>query len=186
MKLRRTPFSVVAIAVVATSLAYLLQSENAAPLAQQRAQTDLDFTRERARVTGAERRIAALRQRLAALERPAQAQEGASAVGGQQAIPGRDAGPPPAGNAAPARARNARASTQPAERSGERRIPRTLTHRDRLVTAAEAQSLNDRLDGATQTARALGERINRPDFGAGLSALEQELERLEAEIARYE
>lgn len=185
MALHRVSLLVAVTAVAAASLFHLLQLESAAPLAQQRAQTDLEFTRERARVTAAERRVAALRQRLAGLERAAAGQDSANAAGGEHVILGRD-GPPPAGNAAPARMGSAPAAAQPAERRSERRIPQTLTHRDRFVTAAETQDLSGRLDAAAQQARSLGERVNRPDFGAGLRALEQELERLEAEIASYE
>lgn len=146
--------------VLAASFVGLLYGESVTTFAQQRAQTDLDFARERARASAAEARVAGLRERLAKLEPRATAPQSARAVA---------VTPNPA-----------------APRAGERRVPQTLTHRDRAMTEAVAKALRERLDAAEQTARGLGGRGDRENLDARLSALEQELERLDADIAVYE
>jgi hypothetical protein len=153
------------------------QSEHSAVSAQQHNQTDLDFTRERASVAAADQRINSLRKRLAALSTKAN-----QASSMEQVLVARDA-PPPQTSGTPS---NSRAGTESAERDAEHRIPSTLRHRDRSVSATDVNALKSRLNSAQRTTRSLGERVNRPDFGAGLQALDEDLARIDAEISNFE
>jgi hypothetical protein len=165
--------------------AVLLQtagSDRSAAFAQQHNRTDLAFSRERARITATERRIEALRQRLASVERRSVSPAAAPASAAEHVLLSRDASPPP--RSAPSNRETVRDDA--ALLQSERRIPSTLRHRDRAVSALDIGALNQRLDAAEKTARSLGERINRPDFGAGVRALEQHLDNIEAELANLE
>lgn len=81
-------------------------------------------------------------------------------------------------------------SADPPERArserSEARVSERLRHRGRAVPVEDIDALHLRLQSAQETARSLGERINRPDFGAGLRTLEQQLAELESEISRLE
>ena len=68
----------------------------------------------------------------------------------------------------------------------EKHTPETLRHRDRAASTGDIRSLDARLDAAAGKARSLGERINRPDFGAGLRKLGMELDDIEAGVGTIE
>jgi len=170
--------SLFAVAVSFVALAsHTTQSDSSAAFAQQRNQTNLDFMRERAQVKTLGLRIDALRQRLAVVVARSD-----HAGAREHVLLSRD--PPP-----PQRSQTSitsRASDEGAENETVRRNPSTLRHRDRALTSADVEALRSRLDAVEQTARALGERVNRPDFGAGLRALEHDLAQIEAAISNFE
>jgi hypothetical protein len=175
VQLKRSMF---AAAIVLGALAiHWTQAEMSGALAQQRNQTNLDFASERARIGAVQRRIDALRKRLDVVAATAN-----QAATGEHILLGRD-GPPPQGSGA---SNKSRTRNENNEREAERRIPSTIRHRDRTVTAAELDALRSRLGAAEQSARSLGERVNRLDFGTDLRALEQELDRIEADISSYQ
>jgi hypothetical protein len=166
------------VAVVFAAFAlHLTQSESSAAFAQQHNQTDLEFTRERAQVNAVERRIDALEQRLAAV-----VAETDQASAREHVLLGRDPPPPRRSGAS----NTAQTRDENTESESVRRIPSTIRHRDRTITAADQKALRSRLEAAEQTTRSLGERVNRPDFGAGLRALDQDLTQIEAEISSFE
>ncbi len=170
--------SIFAAAAVFVVLAlHLAISESSAAVAQQHNQTDLEFTRERAQIESMELRIDELRQRLAVVA--ATAEQASTA---EHVLLGRDA-PPPQGSGASNTPLTRNEST---EREAERQIPSTLRHRDRAITAADQNALGSRLDAAERTTRSLGERVNRPDFEAGLRTLERDIVQIEAEISSLE
>jgi hypothetical protein len=160
--------------VVILTLAHLVIS---VAIAQQHRQTDLEFTRERAQVDAAEQEINRLGQRLtnvAAGAAPTSAQE--HVLLGRE-VPSSQT--PGASNTSVIRA-------DEAEREAETRIPSTIRHRDRAMTAEEHEALSRRLHNAQKSARALGERVNRPEFDAELQTLEREIAQIEAQISRFE
>jgi len=166
------------VAVVFAALALqLTQSEGSAAFAQQHNQTDLEFTRERAQVKAMESRIDALRQQLAAIVAKTD-----QASAREHVLLSRDPPPPRRSGAS----NTARTRDESTESESERRIPATLTHRNRTITAADQKALRSRLEAAERTTRSLGERVNRPDFGAGLRMLDQDLAQIETEISSFE
>ena len=170
--------SLFAVAVVFAALTlHLTESVSSAAIAQQHNQTDLEFTRERAQVKAVDLRIDALRQRLTAVVAKTD-QAGAR----EHVLLGRDP-PPPQRSGASNTSQTRNESTASEAKS---QIPSTLRHRDRAITAADQKALGSRLDAAERTTRALGERINRPDFGAGLRTLEQDLAQIEVDISSFE
>jgi hypothetical protein len=174
--------SCAAIALFAALALHTAGSGRSAARAQQHNQTDLAFSRERASVAATERRIESLRQRLASFERRAATPQAAPPSAAEHVLLSRDASPPSRSAASSlVTARNDAASP-----ASESRMPSTLRHRDRAVTAVDVSSLNERLDAADKAARSLGERLNQPDFGAGVRALEQDLNEIEADLARLE
>lgn len=160
---------------VALAAATMALSCMAATHAQQHRQTDLEFTRERAQLQAVEQRIASLRQRL-----HRKAGEVSHAGAQEHVLLGRDSAPPP-GDSGPGTVAAAVPAAQP-----EKHTPETLRHRDRAASTGDIRSLDARLDAAAGQARSLGERINRPDFGAGLRKLGMELDDIEAGVGTIE
>ncbi|MDX1498321.1 MAG: hypothetical protein R3176_00390 [Woeseiaceae bacterium] len=144
--------------------------DRAASWAQQNNQSDVEFARERARVEAAQRRIRLLQQRVDSLERAARYPQAREHILLGRQIPSAD----DPGSAAPGGLRSARDSSPGAR------------NRLRTVTTADTAELTQRLDEADATASQLGERVNRPDFGAGLKALKRDLDRIERDIRRFE
>ena len=143
---------------------------HAAARAQQNNQTDVDFARERARLNAEQRRIRRLQQRVDALERAARFPQTREHVLLGRQIPAAD----DPGVAAPGGLRSAGDSS-----AGSR-------ERLQTVTTADTIELAQRLDEAEGQAHRLGERVSRPDFGAGLKALKRDLDRIERDIRRFE
>ena len=129
--------------------------------AQQHNASDLEFVRERGQISAAEKRIESLTRRVTALKESTSA-----SATGEHVLLGRDVGIPPA--------------------SQDARNPQTIKHRERSVTAEEIETLRRRLAAAQQSARSLGERINRPDFGAGMRSLNKDLDEIESRIQAAE
>jgi peptidoglycan hydrolase CwlO-like protein len=144
--------------------------------AQQHNASDLEFARERGQISAAEKRIESLNRRVAAL------QESTSANATREhVLLGRDVGIPPSSQDT-----TPEVTTEKRQRDSDRRVPQTIKHRDRAVTTDDIATLRRRLAAAQQSTRSLGERVNRPDFGAGIRSLNKELDEIESRIQAAE
>jgi phage terminase Nu1 subunit (DNA packaging protein) len=180
MTTRRRPGLFAAAAIFAVAALHSAQSEHSAAVAQQHNQTDVDFLQERARLNAAERRIDALSQRLASLEQGATLSARPSSA--RDVAPRRTAGPAPRSRDSTA----VRTHEDGGVAQTGSRIPTTLRHRDRAISATDLDVLKNELESLQQTARSVGERLNRPDFGAGLRALERDITDLETDISSFD
>ena len=176
----RLPLLIAAAALVVFG-SFVTPSDRSAALAQQRNQTDLAFVRERASLEAAERRITELRQRVGRLTSRVSVADSDQVSAEENVLSSRGGLPTSSTGASDIRARAA----IPQSRT-QRRGPQTLRNRDRAVTGRDIDLLNTQLNATAQSARSLGERVNRPEFGAGLTSLEQDLAQIEAEIAGFE